>query len=843
MDKIMVIDGNSIVNRAFYAIRTLTNKHGQPTNAIYGFLKILFKYVDDVAPSGICVAFDVSAPTFRHKRFVEYKANRKGMPSELRSQMPILKQVLNAMNITMLELEGYEADDIIGTVSKKCEKDKISCYIVTGDKDDLQLAGENTKILLISTKGGNTQTTEYDHKAIYDTFGIRPEEFIEVKALMGDASDNIPGVAGIGEKTAFDLVAKYKTLENIFDNLGEVSPNVRKKLETGREEAFMSRELATIMCDVPIEFDVDNFATKPYDTVKLLELFEDLEFHSLKSRIQLGNIENLPSEAQEVTVQELKNHIGSTLCYKLNTGSDGIYFGLAGFAAKTTNIEDLRDIFENPQIKKISHDIKEDMVYLKSHNIDMAGVAFDTKIGAYIIDPQRKDYEIDELLTEYLGLKISGNTPIELAAAQASAIERLYEYLDSAIAQRGQASLYYDVELPLVQVLAQMQIAGVLIDEDGLKQFGEILERRIEQLTDAIYNVCGCEFNINSPKQLGEVLFEKLRLPVIKQTKTGYSTDAEVLEKLRGQSNAIEYLLEFRQLVKLKSTYVDGLLAVKSDDGRIHSNFNQTVTVTGRISSTEPNLQNIPVRYELGREIRKMFIAAKPDYVLVDADYSQIELRVLAHIADDKDMIDAFEHDMDIHTKTASEVFDVAPVFVTGEMRSRAKAVNFGIVYGIGDFSLAQDIGITRAEAKRYIDNYLNTYKGVKKYMTETVENGKRDGFVSTIFGRRRYMPELKSSNFQVRSFGERVAMNAPIQGSAADIIKIAMVRVHERLRKEGLKSRLILQVHDELIIEAHHSEVERVREIVSSEMENAAELSVKLKVDIGIGENWHDAK
>lgn len=843
MNKLMILDGNSIVNRAFYGIRLLTNAEGLYTNAIYGFLNILFKYMELEKPTHICVAFDVNAPTFRHEQFTDYKAKRKGMPDELAMQMPVLKDVLSAMNISQLELPGYEADDIIGTVSRLCEENKIGCMVLTGDKDDLQLATDLTKIMLITTKGTTNDTTTYIAKTVIEKYGVTPCEFIDVKALMGDPSDNIPGVAGVGEKTAFDLIRTYKTLDNVYEHINELKPALQKKLTDSRDIAYLSRKLATIDRYVPIEINIPNCEIKGFDNQKLTELFTRLNFSSFIQKFELANKNDQVYEYTLVSLNDIKKNITSPLCYFLSKNNDKFIFSAGNLVAEVEDIKELKDIFEG-DIEKISHNVKEDIVLLKNNGIEYKNLKFDTMIAAYLIAPERSNYNINELSLEYLSKGVGGENPISAAAANAQAIRALYEFFAWELAKNNQADLYYDIELPLIKVLADMQIIGFQIDKEKLQAFSNQLDIRINELTSQIYELAEVEFNINSPKQLGEILFEKLKLPVIKKTKTGYSTNVEVLNELEDKHEIISHILEYRTLVKLKSTYVDGLLSViNPKDGRIHSSFNQTVTTTGRISSTEPNLQNIPIRTEIGREIRRAFVAKSPDYLLLDADYSQIELRVLAHIAKDDIMIDAFRNNMDIHTKTASEVFDVSPEFVTSQMRSRAKAVNFGIVYGIGDFSLAQDLKISRREAKAYIEEYLKTYPNVKQYMHDTVESAKEKGYITTLLGRRRYIPELKASNFNMRSFGERVAMNAPIQGSAADIIKIAMVRVHNRLTDGGFKSRLILQVHDELLVETHINEKNEVKQIIMEEMEKAYNMSVPLVTDLGEGVSWYDSK
>lgn len=895
--KLMIIDGNSIINRAFYGIGLLSNAEGLYTNAVYGFLSIYFKYLEEENPDYVCVAFDMKAPTFRHKEFDGYKAQRKGMPDELAMQLPVLKQVLEAMNVLMLQKEGYEADDIIGTVSRLCEEKGIQCIIVTGDKDSLQLASQRTRIKLPITRGGTTQTHEYDEQKVMEKYGVTPEQFIDVKGLMGDPSDNIPGVTGVGEKTALSLIREYKSIENVYENIEniKVRKNVKESLITNKEMAFLSKRLATINRAAPIEFDFEASKKEEYHRDKLLELFRRLEFKSMIQKLGLETVEQLITEAKEseeeyrhiTTIEELRKiaqeiEYSDKMVYILYTDERqqdrkllSISFmitGENGYAAyidinheltDTAVMEILKPIFESKEIQKVGHNIKEDIVLLHEYGVMLQGIHFDTMIGAYLVNPSRSTYHIDEIAQEFLGIsvpsseavlgkgakmvsikEIEADTAVHYACRQVSVLPKLTQVLKEKIEEYGQQKLYYDVELPLVEVLADMQIIGFKADREKLNEFSATLNKKIKELEQRIHHLAGEEFNINSPKQLGVILFEKLDLPVVKKTKTGYSTNVEVLEKLKGKHEIIELLMEYRQLVKLKSTYADGLVnVINQQTGKIHSNFNQTVTVTGRISSTEPNLQNIPVKLDLGREIRKMFIASDNDYVLVDADYSQIELRVLAHISDDPNMIEAFVNHQDIHRRTASQVFGVPMEQVTPLMRSRAKAVNFGIVYGIGDFSLSQDLGITRKEARKYIDGYLEKYSKVKQYMHDIVEQAKREGYVSTLLNRRRYVPELQSKNFAVRSFGERVSMNTPIQGSAADIIKIAMVSVYRELKRRKLKSRLILQVHDELIVETHKSELEEVKEIVKNQMMNAVQLKVPLEVDLNVGNSWYEAK
>ena len=868
MKKLLIVDGNSIINRAFYGIRLLTNKSGVFTNGIYGFLNILFKNIDEIEPDYVCVAFDLKAPTFRHKMYDGYKAQRKPMPKELAMQMPILKDVLSALNITMYEKEGYEADDIIGTISRICDEKNVECFIVTGDRDDLQLASENTKILLTVTKSGSNETTCYDNKTVFEKYGVTPESFIFVKALMGDSSDNIPGVAGIGEKTAIGLIQKYTDLDGVFAHADENTKSVAKKLCDGKDMAYLSYDLAKIDRFVPIDFEFENNLYGDFDKEKTEKIFRNLEFNSFLKKLGIGSKKKTDLKLFKQT--DAKIQCGQNLVYKIYE-TDGEIFAFAYLSGDSVNYivndilttgdfyGEIKRVFENENIQKSSSDIKKDIVLLHGKNIELCGEYFDTSVGGYILNPSRSSYEISDLAQEFLEYEISNLKDIlkkekcavsalseekfaEIAREEIGAINALCEYEKKEAEAHKQSHLLYDIELPLIRVLASMEIEGFKVDREKLSEFSKYLSQNIDILEKQIYAIAGEEFNISSPKQLGVILFEKLNLPAVKKTKTGYSTNAEVLEKLRGYNDIIEYILEYRMLTKLKSTYADGLLAVIGSDGRIHSSFNQTVTVTGRISSTEPNLQNIPQRKELGREIRKMFVAKDDDYTLVDADYSQIELRVLAHIANDENMIEAFENNVDIHTATAKNIFGVDDDEITPLLRSKAKAINFGIVYGKGDFSLAQDLHVSRKEAKEYIDGYFKKYSGIKKYMDDIVKSGKDKGYVETIFGRRRYLPELQSSNFMVRSSGERMALNTPIQGTAADIIKIAMVKVYNALKSENLKSKLILQVHDELIIETYLPETEKVKKLLKECMESACDLKARLVAEVGEGKTWYDA-
>lgn len=892
--KLMVIDGNSILNRAFYGLQgtnLLATSDGLYTNAIFGFINIMNKYIEEENPQYLCVAFDLKAPTFRHKQFDGYKANRKGMPEELRVQVPVIKEVLDAMNIKRLEKEGFEADDILGSISLCAQQKDMEVVIVTGDRDALQLASKSTRIKIPKTKGGKTETEEYDIGTIREKYNIEPVQFIDVKALMGDTSDNIPGVPGIGEKTALDLIQNYNSLENLYESVDQITKKgLKEKLITYKEQAFMSKKLAEIERNMPFLCHIDELIRNEFDKSKLYELFKRLEFKSFidkfglkDSQPQVSLVVNTEIIKDKQGVIDLKNKVlkaKEASFYYLIDKIDKFKNRLSGISVSVDEgrayylsfndgfsedgfLDEFKSIIEDSEIKKYGHDLKNFIVYLKNKDIELNGIAFDTMIGAYIINPSRDTYTISELANDYMGIDVKsieemagkGRNFVAFDAMEEEVLKNvvgLYpevifktmKKIEEKLKENDQESLYYNIELPLVKVLADMEFYGFKVNINELVTISRQLDEKIQGLTLKIYELAGEEFNINSPKQLGVVLFEKLELPIIKKTKTGYSTDAEVLEELAEKHDIVSNILEYRQLVKLKSTYIDGLMGVINPvTGKIHSSFNQTVTVTGRISSTEPNLQNIPIKLEMGRNIRKAFVPCGDNFKLVDADYSQIELRVLAHITDDENMIEAFIKNEDIHTSTASKVFGVPLEEVTSALRSKAKAVNFGIVYGIGDFSLSKDLGITRKEARAYIDGYLDKYANVKKYMHDIVAQGKALGFVTTMFGRRRYLPELKASNFNVRSFGERIAMNTPIQGSAADIIKIAMVKVHSELTTRKLKSRLILQVHDELIIEAHESELEEVTKLLKESMENAAELKVPLSVEVKSGLSWYETK
>ncbi len=849
--KLVILDGNSIVNRAFYGVRPLNAPDGTPTNAVYGFMAILRRILDDQRPDAVCVSFDLKAPTFRHKAYDGYKAQRKGMPDELAVQMPLLKQALDAMGIRRYELEGYEADDILGTAAAICEKAGWDCVIVTGDKDSLQLITETTSVCNVKTRMGQTETTLYTPEVFREEYGFEPKLMVDLKALMGDSSDNIPGVPGVGEKTALDLVRRYGKIENLYRDIDalEIKEGVRKKLIAGEESARMSYWLATIARDIPLSFQPeDNIWNNSY-TPELYGVFKKLGFHKFIEKWGLeapqdmpaGNGERLPrveisdgedlkramdaiGSAERVAVVCGKNLDDVELC-------DGraVYFAAWNICGDGYD-ELLRKLF-SPEIKKLGHHVKDEMGLLLREGLSTEGFLFDTALAAYLLEATESDYALERISVRYAHEELSG----------AEAIFRLYPILDDKLKELGMEELYYRIELPLCRVLAQMEREGFFVDRQALYDFGESLNAGIAQLQENVWRFAGHEFNINSPKQLGDVLFEELMLPSGKKTKTGWSTNADVLEKLRGKHPIVDDVLEYRMLTKLKSTYADGLLKVIEEDGRIRTSFQMTVTATGRLSSTEPNLQNIPIRKKLGAQIRNMFVAA-PGMVLVDADYSQIELRLLAHISNDETMREAFLSGEDFHTVTASNVFGIPVAEVTPALRSRAKAVNFGIVYGISAFSLAQDIGVYQSEAKAYMDAYLEKYHGVRDYMKSIVEQAKKDGYVATLYGRRRSLPELKSQNYNVRSFGERVALNMPVQGTAADIIKLAMVNVYERLEKEQLRAKLILQVHDELIVECPAEEAERVKTLLTEEMENAAKLRVPLVADAHIGHSWAEA-
>lgn len=880
MDKtLVIIDGNSIINRAFYALPDLTNKQGLHTNAIYGFTTMLFKIIENYKPTHISVAFDKKAPTFRHLEYKEYKAGRKKMPDELREQIEPLKNLLDTFKINRLELEGYEADDIIGTVSLKAEKEGYKVFIVTGDKDAIQLASKTTTTLI--TKKGIGEVDEFDFDEVMKKYEMTPNQFIDLKGLMGDKSDNIPGVPGIGEITGIKLIKEFGSIENIIENVDSIKGSPRKKIEEHKDLAIMSKRLATIIRDVPIDITIDDLSFGDYDKANVIDVFNELGFNSLISRI--GDNSDVESESDNinlsikelVNIEEFIKDVKSKKSLILKTiRKNGnileknlmtIYLSINGediYYTNEENLDKIRELLISDEIKKYGYELKDDYITLRPYGIFLNNMYFDISIAEYLIDSSSANYTYDSIAMNYFGQKIKSTEELLGKGVKAKKIEelekeeidkhigniinlvgRVNSKMEDKLKSMDMDGLFYHVEMPLVEVLGYMEFEGVMVDKDKLVELGEEFKLSIDKLESEIYFLAGEEFNINSPKQLGVILFEKLELPVIKKTKTGYSTNAEVLERLRDKHEIIDKITEYRQIVKLKSTYVDGLINIINPiSHRIHSSFNQTITTTGRISSTEPNLQNIPVRLELGRNIRKVFIANK-GCELVDADYSQIELRVLAHMSQDEHMIDAFNHDIDIHTKTASQVFGIDINDVTSEQRSAAKAVNFGIVYGISDFGLSQNLKIPVKEAKTYIDNYLNTYEDIKTYMDNTIEEAKKDGYVKTILNRRRYIPEINSGNVILKNLGKRLAMNAPIQGSAADIIKIAMVNVYKKLEEKNLKSKLILQVHDELIIETCEDEVEIVSKIVKDEMEHAVSMDVNLDVDLNVGKSWYETK
>lgn len=844
--KLLVVDGNSILNRAFYGIRLLTTKDGQFTNAIYGFLTMLLKIQEDVTPDAVAIAFDLKAPTFRHKAYDGYKSNRKGMPEELHQQLQPLKDLLTLLGYTIITKEGYEADDILGTLSHTCKVNGDECVLATGDRDSLQLINDKVTVRLASTKGGKANAILYDEKKIMEDYGVTPRQLIEIKAIQGDSSDCIPGIPGIGPKGAGDLIQRFNNLDYIYENLDtiDIKDGMRKKLRENKDSAYMSRMLGEIKLDIPIDTDINHYlvnCTQPDEASRMmakLELFSLIDKFKLK---EVESAEETPKEKKKYSLNE-KNTIdlsGKELYIYSNSKSKGdidyLYIIEENEIIKTTDI----DTVLKSENKKYVYSSKELFAYADKIGFEIKNLVFDVTLASYLLNPNSSSYDIDKLNGEYEVETYDGED--EFLCNIAPMID-LCNILEKKIEQCNQKKLLNEIEIPLSNVLAKMENLGFAVDKQGIEDFGKMLKENIENLKSEIYNSVGREFNINSPKQLGVALFEDLALPCKKKTKSGYSTSADVLESLKNQHPVVSMVLQYRTLSKLNSTYCEGLLKVIGDDGRIHSSFNQTETRTGRISSTEPNLQNIPVRTELGREMRKFF-TAREGWVLVDADYSQIELRVLADISGDKNMIDAFKNNQDIHAITASQVFNMPLDFVTGEMRSRAKAVNFGIVYGIGAYSLAKDIGVTNKEAKNYIESYLKHYSGIDKYMHDVVEKAKDTGYVETVFGRRRYLPELSASNGMTRAFGERVARNAPIQGTAADIIKIAMIKVDKRLTEENLEARLVLQVHDELIVECPSHESMRVAMILQEEMEKAVSLSVPLVADSAVGKTWYDAK
>ncbi len=901
MDNFVLIDGNSIMNRAFYGImgsKMLTTKDGKYTNAVYGFLAILFKLIEDVKPKYMAVAFDLKAPTARHKLYEGYKANRKGMPEELAEQMPVIKEILRAMNIDIVEKEGYEADDVLGTLSRYGEDQGLDVTILSGDRDTFQLATDKVKIRIPRTKGGKTETDVFDRDKIIETYGIEPKQLIEVKGLQGDSSDNIPGVPGVGEKTALTLIKKYGTIENLYDKIGKNEDDLkgkqREKIKDNKELAELSKTLGTINLEVPIEDTLQQFKVEEWDKEKVLKIFKELNFNRYIERFGLtGENNNKEEEKYKIefatvnkSTEEVINIIKeqNSMTFYLQTKKDEnpeniIKEEIEGISIynkekqetyyiklQKNEISKFKEIFENKDIKKTGINITKEYILLKQVGITLEGIENDISVGAYILNPTNNKLELKNLAMEYLELDIdeyigteddnqkqmtlfddnnveNNKKDSEKYNLYVYIIDKINDIIIEKLKDTSSFDLYTNIDIPTIEVLSSMQWNGMYVDEEELNEFGKELTSQIEILTKVIHEMAGEEFNINSTKQLGEILFEKMQLPVIKKTKNGYSTDVDVLEKLKREDPIIEKILEYRQLMKLNSTYVEGLKPfINPKTKRIHSFFHQTITATGRISSTEPNLQNIPTRFELGKRVRKVF---KPEEgkVYLDADYSQIELRVLAHISEDKHMIQAFENNEDIHKQAASKVFKTPIEEVTKEQRSNAKAVNFGIVYGISDFGLGEQLGISRKKAKQYIDEYLNEYAGIKEFMENIIEKTKEEGYVETLFHRRRYVPELNSKNYMVRQFGNRVAMNTPIQGTAADIMKIAMINVNKELKKKRLESKIVLQVHDEMMIETPESEKEEVKQIMKKEMESAIKLKVPLIADISEAKNWYECK
>ena len=840
--KLLILDGKSVINRAFFGVKPLTTREGLFTHAIYGFLNILDRMEKEEQPDAVCVAFDLHGPTFRHLKYDGYKATRHGMPEELAMQMPVMKDVLRAMNIPIYECQGWEADDVIGTVGRICSNNGWECVIVTGDRDSLQLIDENVHVKLVISKPGQTTATLYTEEVFRAEYGFEPKKMVDLKSLMGDSSDNIPGVAGVGPKTATDLLLKFGSLDGVYENLDDatIRPKLREKLVNDKEKAYLSYDLATIHCEAPIDFEPTDAIVRPYNKPELYALFQKLEFVKLIDKYGLRGaaVEAPKKETKKLAALPkadfLPEKAENCAVYLAEDGSLGVAWE-KGVCVLTPMEAQMGVSFGDGLV---FHDSKSMMHRLDDMGISYGSIAFDTALAAYDLNPSQSDYPISKLATNFLGIAADDGD----AAACAEAMWHLRTPLTEDLERNGMKALYFDMELPLCQVLYRMERRGIAIDKQQLQQFGQMLTQRITDCEALIYSYSEEKFNINSTKQLGELLFDKLGLPPVKKTKTGYSTNADVLEKLKNKHPILPAIMDYRMLTKLKSTYADGLMAVIDTDGRIRTTFQNLVTATGRLSSTEPNLQNIPVRTDLGAEIRKMFIP-KPGHVLVDADYSQIELRVLAHIADDKTMQDAFISGMDVHTVTAAQVFGVAPENVTALQRRHAKAVNFGIVYGISEFSLAEDIGVSRYEAKDYIESYLAHYSGVRRYMKQVVIDARESGFTATMYGRKRYIPELTASNFNIRSGAERIALNTPIQGTAADLIKLAMIRVENALNENFPDAKLLLQVHDELIVECPESIAAEVAALVSREMQAVAELKVPLQAEAKWGKSWYEAK
>ena len=839
MKKMLVIDGNSILNRAYYGIRPLTNKNGLYTHAVYGMINIISRHVESMSPDYCVVAFDLKAPTFRHNMYSEYKANRKGMPEELAVQLPYAKKCMECLGYRVLTCEGYEADDLLGTLSRAAGEESVHAYVLTGDRDSLQLINDNVSVLLVKTK----ETIEFDRNVFFQTYGVYPEVFVDVKALMGDSSDNIPGVAGIGEKTAFKLISDFGDMDSLYEKYEEsaLSASIKQKLHNGRDMAFLSRDLARIDTHAPIDTSLCESEYNGPKKQELYNLFAELEFSALIKKFGLEGMQSslVQSEIEsgdkkelvKIGIDEIDSLKGRTVAVSLE---DGVVSLCDGEKWLEESVDAIGNALDGVRI--VCHDYKSVYKDFCNRKLKIGECAFDTMLAAYVLNSNRSKYELDDVLVAYLGANDSGLT-------RAADVFALYETLKSKVKEQNCESLLFDIEIPLAKVLGDMELVGFKIDVEGVKRYGEELSKMAEALKSRIYSIAGEEFNINSPKQLGEILFEKMGLPKSKKTKTGYSTDAETLQKLSSKHGIIEDILDYRQVSKLKSTYAEGLVKAADDSGRIHTVFNQTGTATGRLSSAEPNLQNIPIKTELGRKFRKYFVPSDEGRVIIDADYSQIELRLLAHISDDDNMKAAFLRGDDIHTATASTVFGVSPDMVTTELRKRAKAVNFGIVYGIGEHSLSEDLGISRKEAKAYIDSYLAGFPSVCRYLDGIKQKAREDGYVVTEFGRKRYIPEITASNKNVQHFGERVAMNSPIQGTAADVIKIAMIKVADELKKTGTDAKLILQVHDELLVEANLEDAPRIKRLLAECMMSAADFSVPLDVEANIGSTWFDAK
>ena len=896
MDRLIVIDGNSILNRAFYGImgsKMLQTADGTYTNAVYGFLSIMFKILDDLNPKYLVVAFDVKSPTKRHEMYKEYKGTRKGMPDELASQMPLIKKVLTAMNIKIIEKAGYEADDVLGTLSRFGEKSGLEVYLLTGDRDSFQLATKKTIIRIPRTKQGKTEEEDFDEAKVLETYGVKPVQLIEVKGLMGDTSDNIPGVPGIGEKTALNLIKEYESVDNLYKQIEDgkaesVKGKTREKIIAGKDSAILSRELGRIDVNAPIDKNLDEFKLEEWNRVEVLNLFRELRFNryierfNLEEDIPVKEVEDIFETKLVTSENEIKDFfegIKESFSYKFEMveSNDSIVKQkikkISSYKENENTVysfdfeqvkEYVKKVFENEEILKIGYKTKIDYILLKEQGIEAQNLLRDVKIAGYLLNSATNQYGLDVLAKEYLDIEkadylakfgsenndqtslfdeVEENAENYEVEIDAYLISKLSNKLEEELKNANLYDLYVNIEMPTAVVLANMQYDGVFVDELEIIKFGEKLKKKMEELRIDIYRHSGKEFNVNSTKQLGEVLFEDLKLPVKKKTKTGYSTDSEVLEKLKDCHPIISVILEYRKLAKLSSTYVDGMIPfINEKTGRIHTYFHQTVASTGRLSSTDPNLQNIPTRTDLGKRLRKVF---KPEAgnILIDADYSQVELRVLAHMSKDEIMCKAFNEDQDIHTICASQIFDVPVENVSKQLRSRAKAVNFGIVYGISEFGLAEQTGINMKEAKNYIDQYLEKYHGIKEFMDESIESAKRKGYAETLYHRRRYIAELNSNNFMVRKFGERVAMNTPVQGTAADIMKIAMINVYKALKENNMKAKIVLQVHDELLVEAPLEEEEKVKEILVTEMENAAKLDVPLKVEALSGKSWFQAK